>query len=365
LTFLIILFVFVVSLQIAYYGILFAQFSFVKKQRKENNKPPISIIIACKNEAKNLQSNLSSFITQDYPLFEIVIINDASTDDTPKVIKEFASVNKHIQFIDIPFSDTYSGNKKNAVTKGIKVAKYNHLLFTDADCLPKSKKWIIEMSAYFSDQKQMILGYGAYKKTSGWLNKLVRYETFLTAWQYFSYTLIGMPYMGVGRNMGYTKQLFKDAEGFKRHQKVQSGVDDLFVNQIGTKNNISLNWFVEAHTVSQPKETLNSWLHQKRRHITTATSYKKSHQILLGLFYLSQVAFIVLIPFLIIWSQQLMLVLIAISLRYFVFFLALIPATKKLQESDLIILAPFLELFLILLQLRIFIANLIKKPTTW
>ena len=365
LSFLFYVFIVVVTLQVAYYGLLFSQFSFSIKSKKSNNQPPVSVIITCKNEAKNLQNNLINFIEQNYLKFEIILVDDASTDTTFSIIEKHTRHYNFVEGIQIKATQHYTGNKKNAVTQAIKKAKYEHLLFTDADCIPNSKKWLTNMVSHFSDTKQLILGYGAYKKENTWINKLVRYETFLTAWQYFSYSKAGMPYMGVGRNMGYTKSLFNQLDGFKSHKHLQSGVDDLLVNQVGNKENTAIIWHADSHTVSQPKTNIKEWIHQKRRHITTATSYKKRHQFLLGFFYLTQLLFFILSVILLSLGGKIKWVFLLIGLRYFVYYISLIPAAKKLNEDDLIRWSPFMELFLITLQMRIFITNLFGKPDKW
>jgi glycosyltransferase involved in cell wall biosynthesis len=344
---------------------VFSKFSFSSQEKPTSKKPPVSIIITCKNEAKNLKQNLFHFIKQDYPIFEIILVDDASTDATLSIIKDFKKKYELINYLSIPASNTYQGNKKNAVTQGIAIAKYENLLFTDADCIPNTNNWIFEMSSHFSDQKQLLLGYGAYKKTTAWLNKLIRYETVLTAWQYFSYAQYGMAYMGVGRNMGYTKSLFNEVSGFSSHRDLLSGVDDLLVNQAAKNDNIALIWNPESHSISQPKTNLKEWLHQKRRHITTASHYKKIHQFLLGLFFISQLAFFSLIPLLLYRGKSLKTIGLLIVLRYLVYYISLVPTLKKLKETDLIFWAVFLELFLIVLQMRIFITNLVAKPDKW
>src|SRR5690606_28466257 len=185
--------------------------------------------------------------------------------------------------------------KKYALTLGIKAAKHTHLLFTDADCKPLSKYWISEMSACFSDNKSIVLGYGSYSKVKkSLLNKLIRFETFLTAIQYFSFAKIGMPYIGVGRNMSYTKEAFFNTNGFMSHMYIRSGDDDLFINQIATAQNTEICFSIESFTESTPKKTYKEWLIQKRRHITTANHYKTKHKLLLALFYTSNMLFWIL-----------------------------------------------------------------------
>ena len=270
-----------------------------------------------------------------------------------------------IKVVDIEENEQFWGSKKYALTLGIKAATHEHLLFTDADCRPNSDNWIASMTQNFDNEKQIVLGYGAYKKEKSFLNKLIRYETLLTALQYFSYAKIGIPYMGVGRNLAYTKEAFFSVNGFIKHMNIRSGDDDLFVNEAGTKKNTTICFRPEAFTTSKPKKTFKEWILQKRRHIDTAAHYKKSHKYLLGLFYLSQILFWILAILLSALAVKPLIVLPLIGLRILIFYLIIFFSAKKLQEKDLIIFALFFEISLLLIQLRIFIGNLFSKPTHW
>jgi len=358
-------FVIVVGVQILYYNGLFAFFSFSRTPKTKQKSPSVSVLIACKNEAQNIKKNLPFILRQNYPNFEVILIDDASTDNTLEVMRFFEAQNDKIRIVSLPQTDSYTGNKKNALSKAIQVAQNEYLLFTDADCIPSSSLWIQHIANSFTANKNLVLAYGAYKKETGLLNKLIRYETLLTAWQYFSYTKLGLPYMGVGRNIAYSKSLFNQANGFEQHQHIRSGDDDLFVSQIATKSNTALCCKPSSFTISEPKSNMTDWIKQKRRHITTATSYSLSHQLSLGLFYLSQFFFIVLPLLFVITHYRLEDVLGIVVLRYLFYYVSLIPAAYKLEEKDLILYAPLLETSLVLIQMRIFVSNLLHKPQEW
>ena len=204
------IFLFSFSILIHFYLFIFSKFSFAKANSTKSSFPSISVIICARNEAENLKNNLPLFIHQEYPNFELVVVNDSSSDETLEIIEEFQEkYPQRIKIVNVEEVEKFWGNKKYALTLGIKAAKNEHLLFSDADCKPVSKHWIQEMSSQFSDKKAIVLGYGAYDKIkNSFLNKLIRFETLMTAIQYFSYTKIGLPYMGVGRNLAYTRSLF-------------------------------------------------------------------------------------------------------------------------------------------------------------
>ena len=293
------------------------------------------------------------------------MINDASTDDTLEVIEEFQRLDPRVKIVDVQNNEAFWANKKYALTLGIKKAQNPFLLFTDADCKCESEDWISEMTAPYRAGKELVLGYGGYfKKKNSLLNKLIRYETLLTAIQYFSYVIWGSPYMGVGRNLAYSSRLFYAQNGFASHLHLRSGDDDLFVNQAATPDNTALCYSGSAITRSVPKKNLAEWFQQKRRHVSVATQYKFKHRLLLGLFYLSQIGFyllLVLVLFTPYWMVGLTILLLLILIQG----LVLYKPAKEWKETDVLWFFPFLEVFLICSQFGIFIANLISKPNHW
>ena len=359
-------FIIVVFIQLIYYGLIFSRFAFAKHKKEVQKNIAVSVLICAKNEAENLELNLPHILEQDYPDFEVVLINDTSNDNTLDVMKSFQSKHKNIKIVDVKPIEKFWGSKKYALTLGIKAASHNFLLFTDADCKPLSKKWIKSMSSHFSNDKTLIVGYGAYKKQkNSLLNKLIRFETLLTAIQYFSYTKIGLPYMAVGRNLAYRKEEFFKASGFMSHMNVRSGDDDLFINQVANSKNTAICFSKNSFTESLPETTFKDWINQKKRHVSSSKYYKTKHKLLLSLFYISQLLFwslsITLIAFLWHWQIVLALFLIRVITQYISFRLS----AKRLNERDTLQLLPFLELFLIVSQLFIFISNLSSKNSRW
>ncbi|MEF3077468.1 glycosyltransferase [Winogradskyella poriferorum] len=365
-TILFIVFVVIVSLQLIYYLIYLFSFSLQRSETKLKKHIPLSVIICAKNEEENLKRNLPYILEQDYSNFEIVLVNDSSSDDTLEVMERFEANNKNVKIVDVKSNEAFWGNKKYALTLGIKASSNDFLVFTDADCKPNSNNWLAQISSKFSNQKAIVLGYGAYaKKKYSILNALIRFETIITALQYFSYAKLGLPYMGVGRNMAYRKELFFNNNGFNGHMSIKSGDDDLFINEVANANNTDICFSKESFTISEPKKTFKDWILQKRRHVSTASFYKTKHKILLGLFYASQLLFWVFAITLIVLGYKMQWVLAIIALRFMIQLLCFGLTAKKLDDANLIFFAPFLELFLVSTQLSIFIANLISTPKHW
>jgi glycosyltransferase involved in cell wall biosynthesis len=356
----------VTTIQSIYYLLFLSPF-FGCKRSTNRNKFPISVIICAKNEVENLQNFIPKILEQKYaPGYEIVIINDRSTDSTANVIDSFAQKHSNLKVVNIKDCENFWGNKKYALTLGIKAASHEHLLFTDADCFPASDCWIKEMASRYSTTKNIVLGYGSYQKTkNSLLNKLIRFETLITAVQYFSYSKLGIPYMGVGRNLAYTKQEFFKVKGFIKHIAIKSGDDDLFINEVATSKNTTFNLTPESFTISIPKGTFNDWIRQKRRHLSTSSHYKLQHKFLLALFYISQISFFALSATLLISQFRLETVLVLVAIRYSTQIAALGIFSNKLNEKDLLYYIPFLEFLLIFLQLYIYLKNKISSPVEW
>ncbi|TBN05547.1 glycosyltransferase [Hyunsoonleella flava] len=357
----------VVLIQAFFYLHIFGKFAFRNsKKAVKNPTTPVSVIICAKNEAENLKTFLPSVIQQDYKNFEVVLINDASHDDTLEVMESFSKVNQHIKIVNVEPVETFWGNKKYPLTLGIKAAKHNVLLFIDADCKPVSKYWIKDMVSNFNSQTSIVLGYGAYSKVkNSFLNKLIRFETLHTAISYLSLAKLGMPYMGVGRNLAYTKAQFFKVNGFMKHMHIRSGDDDLFVNEAATNSNTRICVSTDSFTTSLPKTSFKSWFKQKRRHVSTAKHYKLNHKITLAFFYTSSFLFWVLsITLLTFWHFPIYVIAL-IVIRFIITFVTYGFSAKKLNEKDLILFLPFLEIFLIISQMAIFINNIISKPKHW
>jgi glycosyltransferase involved in cell wall biosynthesis len=360
------LFIAVVVIQFLYYVVFFGKFSFTKPQTSTPKRIPISVIVCAKNEEENVKNFVPLLAQQNYPDFEIVLIDDASSDETLELFEEFEKQYSNIKLVKVKNNEAFWGNKKFALTLGIKAAKNEYLLFTDADCYPKTTKWITEMSSQFTNEKTIILGYGAYEKIkNSFLNKIIRFETLMTATQYFSWAKLGKPYMGVGRNMAYKREEFFNTNGFIEHMKIRSGDDDLFINQAANAKNTTVCYTPDSFTFSKPKTTFKDWFTQKRRHVATAKHYKLFDRSQLAVFYASQLLFIVLPIILLVFQFQWIIVLSLITFRYIFAWTSIGFSAGKLKEKDVMFWFPLLEIIVVFTQLNIFITNTFSKPVQW
>jgi len=330
------LFCTVIVIQVVYYLYFFSRLAFFQPPAREVNvEHPVSVIICARDEADNLARNLPGVLVQDYKTtHEIVIVNDNSTDEGRYVIEEFQKSFKNINHIQLTQEAKMISGKKFPLSIGIKSAKHEIVLLTDADCTPASEFWMQKMQDAYDENTEIVLGYGAYHKRPGILNKLIRFETFHTAIQYLSYALAGTPYMGVGRNLSYKKNVFLRNKGFSSINQIPSGDDDLFINQVANAANTAVVIDPEAHTVSEPKKRWSDWMTQKYRHYTTGRYYKPKHKFLLGLYSLSLFLLYPLLAVSILFFNW-WIALAVFGVRLIIQAVILYKGMKKLNEADL------------------------------
>ncbi len=326
----------VIAIQVVYYLYFFRRLAFYKAtERHTTSEHPLSVIICARDEADNLARNLPGVLVQDYKTtHEVVVVNDNSTDEGKYVIDEFKKSFKNINHIQLTQEAKMISGKKFPLSIGIKSAKHEIVLLTDADCTPASEFWMQKMQDAYDEQTEIVLGYGAYHKRPGILNKLIRFETFHTALQYLSYALAGTPYMGVGRNLSYKKDVFLRNKGFSSINQIPSGDDDLFINQVAHEGNTAVVIDPEAHTVSEPKKRWSDWMTQKYRHYTTGRYYKPKHKFLLGLYSFSLFLIYPLLAISIIFFNW-WIALAVFGVRLIIQAIVYFKAMKKLNEADL------------------------------
>jgi glycosyltransferase involved in cell wall biosynthesis len=300
---------------------------------------------------------LPSILEQDYPDFEVIVVNDCSEDNSYIILGEFLAKYPHLRISTVNKDPKFTHNKKFAQFIGIKAAKNEILLFTDADCRPESDKWLEIITSHFDEKISFVLGYGGYNKEEGLLNKYIRYDSFTIALQYLGMAIRRLPYMGVGRNLAYKRSVFFSNKGFGSHNHVVSGDDDLLVNTIANGENTAVEFSTESHTRSIPCTEVNKWIIQKKRHLTTAPYYKFRDKLLLViepftrvLFYTS---FIILLSYTFLWPWVIAVFVSRLITQIIVFLLN----QKKLNEPGLLGYLLFFDIFSPVINSIIYLSN--------
>lgn len=357
------------AVQVFYYLFFFSRIAFYRgRPVLPGEAPEVSVVICAKDENRSLERNLPVVLQQDYqdaahePRYEVLVVDDNSEDETAYTLKRLSPGYPHFRFITLSQSAKGIPGKKYPLTVGIRSAASEYLVLTDADCRPAGTRWLTQMAGGFMGGREIVLGYGAYERKAGLLNKVIRFETFFSALQYLSFALAGIPYMGVGRNLAYSKSLFFRHKGFLSHHNLPSGDDDLFVNQAATRRNTRVVIHPEAITYSVPKTTWGAWLRQKTRHMSTGRHYKLGHSVLLGLFSLSQALYYPLFAAALIWAPGVRLCVLSVfGFRLLLQLVVWTRSLHKLRERGLLGYCLIFDVFWWFYYL-VFTPALMRKP---
>jgi cellulose synthase/poly-beta-1,6-N-acetylglucosamine synthase-like glycosyltransferase len=354
-----------ISLLVLFFYYVYFFTNLKKHSLSESGSQPISVVIAARNERPNLEKNLPAILNQDYPDFEVVLVNDGSWDGTKDYLKELALTNPRLKIVTIELDEKFQKGKKFALTMGIKAASYENLLFTDADCKPTTNRWIACMAHHLETNK-VVLGNSPLVVRNTPLGSMVNYETFHTAIQYLGYAKRGFPYMGVGRNLAYTKSLFFENKGFASHQHIMSGDDDLFVQEVTTFENTAVCLDPDSFTHSNGPSGIKDWLKQKTRHLSTGNLYLSKFKFLLGIYSLFQLlVYVAAITLFIIYPQMWYLGAGVLLLKWVVQWIVMYGPSKRLGYTKVGYALPYYDILYTLYLLFFGFAKPCLKPKSW
>lgn len=353
----------IVAIQLFYYLYFFRRFADYEQQPVNTvSLPPVSVIICTHNELNNLKKNLPSILEQKYHTFEVIVVNDNSSDETELLLMQMEATYPNLVVRHIRNQSQHLRGKKYPLTIGIRAARYDHVLLTDVDCFTSGDHWIHDMAGMFIERKEIVLGFAPYRKHPGFLNKFIRYETFFSALQYFSFALAGFTYMGVGRNLAYRKQLFFDHNIYPKYPQLISGDDDLLINAAATKHNTAIQTSKSSFMYSEPKLTWDEYWFQKRRHVSTSKYYKGKHKWQLGLLAAVNVIFYPALIICLIYSGYAVEALLLFLIKLFIQGAVYNSVMKKLEAYDLFLLFPLMDLAFLIYYLKL--VTHINNPST-
>jgi poly-beta-1,6-N-acetyl-D-glucosamine synthase len=356
------------SIQLVYLLFCYSRVALYNKKKNKliNLHSPVSVIICARNEEENLKNLLNNLYIQDHPEFEIVVIDDCSTDGTHDFLKEERIRHPNLKIVKIENVPGHINSKKYGLTLGIKIAKHDLILLTDADCKPESNSWISEMTGPFINEKiKIVLGFSQYEKRKGPLNTFIRFETLYTGIQYIGAALIGKPYMGVGRNLAYRKSFFYEKKGFNKFQKITGGDDDLFVNRNASRKNTAVVIGSGSLVSSIPKDTIGKYYKQKKRHLSVGKFYSIWDKIYLGIHSLSHIVFwISFLTLLLLWWEPIW-VMAGFAFRLLILTIIYFVASKKLGDKVSLWSYPVLDLMHVFYYLRTGLSVIFTKRIEW
>lgn len=334
------------AIQIIYWVFIFLRVAFVKNSTVSAVAPAntaLSVIICARNEARNLEKYLPLILNQQYSgPFEVIVVNDDSSDSTALVLEALQRAHAHLKIVHI--EQKMHAGKKQALTTGVQAAQYEWIVVTDADCFPSSPFWLQHLAETATpSEKEIVLGYGPVVPRPGLLNSWIRYETFYTALQYMALALLKRPYMGVGRNLVWKKSLFEKSNGFKGHEDLASGDDDLFISAVATGTNTAVCLHSQSFMFSEGKETWSQYVRQKSRHFTTGNRYPLIIKILLITNVLSHTLHYSCMCLLLILNFGMVFVCKLCLMRMLVVLLVTAFTLRKMREIRLLPLIPVFD----------------------
>ncbi len=349
--------------QMGYWLLLYAGFRRAQRgdaKVSEASLPPMSVIVPVRNEAANLPALLAALTRQTHPHYEVVLVDDDSEDATPEIIQSWQQTHPTLRLLHVDHPK--EPRKKNALTQGIDAARHELLAFTDADCAPPPG-WLASLAQQHAgaQQETLLIGYSPFRKAPGLLNRLARYETFVTGFLTAATVGLGRPYMAVGRSISYPRSVFRRIGGFAHSLHSMSGDDDLLVQEVNRRRAAVVNHLFDARSFvpSNPPPTWRRWLHQKRRHLSAGRFYDRGTQAHLGLFHATSIA-LWAAPFgLGWWGLGLLAAKLAVQTAL------LSRAAAALDERDLLPVQPFLELLYAAYNLVLAPLGLARMPKRW
>lgn len=354
---------------LAYYFGLFGRFSFRKERPIGNSTdlPPVSIIITARDQSHLLINSLPLLLSQEYPEYEVVLVNDKSRDETPQVVLEYKNRFHHLHYVNLASSISTIAGKKYPLENGIQAAKYDILVFTDAGSMPSSPYWLQHLASRFVRKKNVALGHVTYPQDNTMNNRLLHYDALFTTVQAFSYNISGFPVMADDRNLAYKKSMFfKHQEKFLAHPRLPFGEDSIFINEVAKRDACDVAASKEA-VVVQPKITFSKWFRSKKYALVCRSYYRffprlwiKLYNWNAFLFYgLSAltIALAIIEKAWIVLGIACALLLLKTGMQY----LVMTKASKKIGEEHAVAPLFFFDFLFVMLQPWIYIASKFEK----
>lgn len=358
----------VLAIQIIYYFCVYGKLIFNKKKKQTEDAgsqtealPPVSVVIAAKNEEYHLKDKLVFFLEQDYPEFEVIVVNDASTDECEYVLKAFSKLYPCLKVVNIVENVNKFRGRKFPISLGIKSAKYDHIVLAGADCVPSGFEWLKNLARNFSEKKEVVLGFCTYTKQKGLFKFLLQYDNLTTAMNYMGLALSGHPYRGDGRNIAFKKDLFFKVGGFTKHYNLPLGEDDIFIRNVSTASNTTVSLTPESFLSSDAKHTYKEWKRQKIDRLSTYKYYKPSIKFLLSIPNITTLLFYAFVITLLLLSLPFEYVILAIVIKFVLQILIYFKFCKRLGIKRVFIFAPLIELYFLLLNAELRLLSLFRK----
>lgn len=354
----------VLVIQLAYHWFFFSRLAFFRPAAQSPEKPPVSVIIVVHNQYQLIRQNLPELLGQDYPDFEVLVVDDTSDDGSDEVLEKLAETFSNLRVVKLTQSLNWFKGRKFPLSLGIKSASHEFLLLTDIRFRPEGKNWISQMVAAYTFDTAIALGYATFNTTSK-INKWLRFMAFYDGMFYLSMALSGMPFKGIGPNLSYRKSLFYRHKGFSSHYVINAGDDELFVNKAATRKNTEIRISAGSQVKCSKPMTFIQWLENEKTRLAIRRFFKPGHRMMISLFSATTLLFYALFAALLIVHVQLPVVIGIFLIRLLSQLVIFGLIQKKLSEKKLLWVTPIFDLALSLIDLAIWLRLLFTKKSKW
>ena len=355
-------FVAIVIIHILYHILILGNVAYEKKRNPISSALPVSIIVYIENNETELPSFLTALKKQVYSNFQIVLINNASYDASLEIIESFALHHPNTKIVNVENNEAFWGNKRYALTLGIKVAKFDYLLFTEPTALPDSALWIANMMREFTAQKTIVLGHTHLEvvKKSFW-NKLMRFQNIFNTTYNFAWAKISKPLFGNNKNLAYKKEEFFKANGYIHQMQKSHGEDFYFINAIATNNNVAISTNNTSFTTEKTIPTFKNWTQSLQEYSILFSNLKFIDKLKVYAYTYTRSLYFILLTILLSCLYQWEIVLILFVLRSLVLGIYTYKIFKRFEEKDLIYWFCILEFMHTFMVSYISIKNIISR----
>ncbi len=334
------------------------------------NMPGVSVIVCAHDHAEALSNNLSCLLEQDYPNYQVIVVNDASTDDTEDVLQRFES-NSNFYHTFVPAGVRSISARKMAMTIGIKAAKYDYVLFVDPAAVPAGNQWLTAMMRHFDKEGDVVLGYASNTQKGGFLHRMIAFDAMFSAMTYLGLALRGKPYRSHPSNLAFRKDLFFTQKGFSSHLSLRSGDDDLLIREMATSANVRVDVSREGYVRINRDVSWSAWKNNLLNYFTTSSLYKPGIRFLLLLEGVTRFLFYVLMLYMVVMTlvggyyAWLSTTVIFLLIRFIVQGVVINKTALQVSESRYFLLFPVFDVLIPLVKMFLRITSRSGKGNTY
>lgn len=356
----------IILFQILYYFIVYGRVAFFKDNKlttdeKQKYIPSVSVVMCVKDDAYNLEKKLPIILEQEYPNFEVVVVNDASKDETEYVLRVLQEIYPNLNVVNLYNNVNGFLGKKYPLSLGIKSAKNEIILLTESDTMPLNYNWITTMVKGFKQKKDIVLGFTNFEQKPTFLNTLMHYENLTSAMNYLGNAMLNNPFMGQGRNMAYKREFFFETGGFISQYNISVGDDDLFINKNANSKNTSVIINKESINLSSPKEKREEWVIQKKKHFKSMSHFKLKDKIISTLMPFATLLIYVSVALSIVFQFPWQYAILPLVLKYTFQIIVYYKSSKTLATKQVAFLSPLLEVLFLFINTTIRFFTLFTK----